>query len=259
MSRVESRYAVVTGAAGGVGQAICRELVSEGYVVAGLDKDRPAYDQQTGHIDLHSFVAVDLASPEATRIAFDNAVAEFPRLDLLVNCAGIREVKSVLDLELEEWLSVMAVNLTSVFVLSQAAGKTMSRTGSGSIVNISSVSGMIGVPSRSAYCSSKHGVIGLTRAMAADLGPFGIHVNAVCPGMVETPMTASYATEPEMVDGIDATVPLKRLGMAGEVANVVVFLAGEGSSFINGAVVPVDGGFTAVKTYNPLGKSKSFG
>ena len=143
------------------------------------------------------------------------------------------------------------VNLGGTFHCSQAAARTMVAAGGGSIVNVASTSALAADPSRTAYCASKAGILGLTRAMALDLGPHGVRVNAVCPGLVRTPLTEPYFADQAFVDGLADVSPLGRAADPAEMADVVAFLAGDGARHVTGVALPVDGGFLAGKSWEP--------
>jgi meso-butanediol dehydrogenase/(S,S)-butanediol dehydrogenase/diacetyl reductase len=165
-----------------------------------------------------------------------------------VNSAGIREITPAMDLEAELWNRVIAVNLHGTFHVSQAFARLALVTKMpASIINISSVAGMMGIPKRAAYVSSKHAIIGLTREMAMELGPHGIRVNAVAPGLVRTALTESYFSNPDLIRSMHASRPLGRAARVEEVASVILFLASDEASFVTGATIPVDGGFSAGK------------
>ncbi len=176
---LDGRVAVVTGAAGGLGAAVADRLAADGAAVERIDLEG---DGRRLDVRDHAAVAA--------------AFAQIGRIDVLVNCAGIREIVPVLELSAEEWQRVIDVNLGGTFNCSQAAARTMAAAGGGSIVNVASTSALAADPSRTAYCASKAGILGLTRAMALDLGPRGVRVNAVCPGLVRTPLTESLLRRP---------------------------------------------------------------
>ncbi len=261
------RTAVVTGAFGGLGLAICRRLAEDGLTIAALDRpdaDREAEfrRQMTAAHGKARVMVIPVNVTDAASVAqaFEQVIGQTGRVDVLVNNAGIREIVSPLELSFEEWNRVLAVNLSGPFLCSQAAARAMIQGKSGgSIINIASITGLVGVESRAAYCSTKHGLIGLTRSLTADLGPHGIRVNAVCPGLTVTPLTSSYAGTPEMQRALATTVPLAGgLAEPEDIAHAVSFLAGPGSRFVSGVSIPVDGGFVATKSYDPAGLSAAF-
>lgn len=167
---------------------------------------------------------------------------------VLVNCAGMREICNVVDLSLEEWNRVFALNVTAPFLLSKYfVDQISSKSTNNNIVNISSVSGLMGEPHRAAYVSSKHALIGLTKQMAVEFGGAGIRVNSVAPGVVRTEMTESYFEDEKQLALINNAHLLSRSGLPEEIANVVLFLASTKASFITGAIYAVDGGWLAGK------------
>jgi len=176
------------------------------------------------------------------------AADRFGGLDILVNCAGVRGVGSVMEVDAEQWRRVHAVNLEGTLYPSQSFAKLASKIGKpGAIVNISSMAGIMGIPNRASYVSSKHAIVGLTREMAMEAGPLGIRVNAVAPGMIRTPMTEVMFTDPEGERRISAVHPVGRAGRPEEVAAVILFLASDAASFVTGVILPVDGGYSAGK------------
>lgn len=179
-----------------------------------------------------------------------DAVRHHGRLDVLVNSAGIREITPMLDLELAEWRRVLAVNLDGVFNTSQAFARAVRDLGTPAvIVNVASVAGLMGVPDRAAYVASKHGVVGLTKEMAMELGPLGIRVNAIAPGSVRTPLTERYFSDPALVERLNASHPLGRVAAPEEIAAAILFAASDDAGFMTGAVLPVDGGYAAGKAW----------
>jgi 2-deoxy-D-gluconate 3-dehydrogenase len=169
----------------------------------------------------------------------------FGRINILVNNAGINIPRPVLDVTEEEWDAVLNTNLKGLFFCSQAVGRVMLREGGGSIVNVASTMGLVAMPDRAAYCSSKGGVIQVTKVMALAWATEGIRVNAIAPTFVVTDMTSAMLEEPEVMENVMKMIPMRRVGEVGEIAQAVVFLASPASSFVTGVVLPVDGGYLA--------------
>ncbi len=242
---------VVTGAGGGIGAETARRFAGEGAAVALLDRSLPAAAAAAGQAGSRALAReTDVTDPASVRSAFSWALAKFGRLDCLVNSAGIREITPALDLPFQDWARVIAVNLTGTFLASQAFARIAIESGrSASIVNLASTAGLLGLPNRAAYVASKHGVVGLTKQMAVELGAQRIRVNAVAPGVVRTAMTEQYFGDPAMAQVVIDAHPLGRWAEPHEIAEAILFLASEASGFTTGAVLPVDGGFTAGKRF----------
>jgi len=252
--RLDGWGVLVTGGASGIGAETVRRFVGQGAAVAILDNSlnaalEVAEDAGAGGARVVAY-EVDVTDPASVHRTVSLARATFGRLDCLVNCAGIREITPVLDLEPEDWSRVISVNLTGTFLASQAFARAVVLDGnSGSIVNVASTAGLLGLPRRAAYVASKHGVVGLTKQMAVELGAHRIRVNAVAPGVVRTPMTEAYFADDETARRVDESHPLGRHGEPGEIADAIFFLASPSSSFTTGAVLSVDGGFTAGRRF----------
>ena len=250
--RFQDQAVLVTGGGSGIGQQVCYAAAREGARVAvgDLDLERAQatateIDQRKG--EAHAF-HIDVASPESATRFIEAAETTLGRLDVLVNSAGIREIVPVLDLSFEEWQRVISVNLSGTFLPSQAfARRLVSQGKAGRIVNLASVLGLMAAPKRAAYTASKHGVVGLTRQMALELGEKNIRVNAVAPGVVRTPLTERYFQDPEQAQTIRDVHALGRWAEPQEIATAILFLAAEENGFITGTVLTVDGGWTIGK------------
>ncbi|HZZ45533.1 MAG TPA: SDR family NAD(P)-dependent oxidoreductase [Pseudonocardia sp.] len=245
-----TRTAVITGAGSGIGAATALRLAENGYHVALLDRDEgPAGEiaaRITGAGGQATVRVVDVSDPDQVGAAF--SALPFTTLDALVNNAGIREIRGFDELTTQEWYRVIDVNLHGTFHCVKAAAG-MLRAAQGSVVNVSSVAGLMGVPGRVAYTASKHAVIGLTKALAAEFGPDNVRVNAVCPGVIETPLTESYFGDENIVRGLRSVHTLGRWGTPDEIASVIEFLCGSQAAFCTGSVFTADGGFTSSKTF----------
>lgn len=239
------KVAVVTGAARGIGLAIAKKFLAEGYCVALLDIDGSELAKADATLGDDTLAIVcDVADPEQIRASVDEVVARFGRIDALVNNAGIAVFKPLLQTTFEEWERVLAVNLTGPFLLTQACAPVMLRTSGGCIVNIGSISGLRASTLRVAYGTSKAALAHLTRQQAAELGTLGIRVNLIAPGPVDTAMAKLVHTQDIRADYHDA-IPLNRYGLEEEIAAAVWFLCSDAASYVNGQCLAVDGGFDA--------------
>lgn len=248
---LRGKVALVTGGGRGIGAAAAQRFAACGASVAVLDRRAELAQHTAQQIRADGGVAEALIADVTDEDAVLAAVAEAERrlgpLDVLVNNAGIAERASFLDMESGAWRRVIDVNLTGVFFLSQAVARRMVERGaSGAIVNVASVAGLTAMSGRVAYVASKHGVVGLTKMMALDLGSRGIRVNAVAPGAVETELTG-LADSPEARARVAASHPLGRAGQPEEVAELIVYLASDRAAFMTGSIVSIDGGFLAGK------------
>jgi NAD(P)-dependent dehydrogenase (short-subunit alcohol dehydrogenase family) len=241
---VKSRVALVTGAASGIGRACVERLIAGGTAVAAIDLDASAMRD----LDVLA-LAADVTDDAAVQAAVARAEAELGPLDAVVNVAGITgsaDAAACHVTPVDEWRRVIDVNLTGPFLVCHAALGGMLERGRGSIVNVASAAGLVAFPGRCAYSASKGGVVQLTRSLAADYAARGIRANAVCPGMVDTPMTHWRLEQPDLRAAVLQKIPAGRVATADEVAEAVVLLTGDGLAYMNGAMLVIDGGWTAV-------------
>jgi len=252
MGRVQDKVALVTGGASGIGLATAELLAAEGARVVIGDVDRAAGERAAAAIGPRAIVhQLDVTREDDWIAVTDRVTADVGRLDILVNNAGVVLMKSIEETTLEEWRSLMAVNLDGVFLGCKHAVRVMKERGGGAIVNMSSVAGMIGHVSLAAYCASKGGVRLLTKSVAlhcARLG-YNIRCNSVHPSFADTPMLDSMIAigrDPaKMRESLTAAAPLGRLAEPNEIAGMILFLASDESAFTTGAEFVIDGGMTA--------------
>ncbi len=238
------RTAIVTGAGVGIGKGIASALADEGYnvVVADIDEEngRKVAEELSGRGVQSLAVKCDVSSAADVERLFSQTAETFGKVDVLVNNAGIYPFVPFEKMQESDWDKVMDVNLKSVFLCSKEALKTMSE--GGRIINISSIASLVGFSGLTHYCATKGGVNGMVRALALEMAPKNITVNAVAPGVIRTPGTRVVEDlEKQMMP----MIPLARVGQPEDIANAVVFLASEKSSYITGQVIVVDGGWTA--------------
>ena len=251
MTTLAGQVALVTGAAGGIGQAITGALHDAGARVALVDVDKTALDAAAGHWDDGEVVsfAADLTDDDETAALPDRVRGHFGGLDVLVNNAGVRQILPMLEISPTDWRHTLDVDLTAPFVLCQAVIPGMIEQGRGKIVNIASMAGALAFHNRAAYCTAKAGLMMLTKAVTVEFGGQGIWCNAVAPGVVETPMTSSYFRSEAMAASIRANAPMERWAQPEEIARPVLFLSGPDSDYVNGTTLFADGGWTAGKGY----------
>ena len=257
---MENRVAIVTGAARGIGRRVAMTLAEQGYAVAANDLDTPEETleelERAGADSLS--VPGDVSDEEAVRGIVGAVMDGFGRVDVLVNNAGISLISPAEETTLADWRRVLEVNLTGPFLTCREFGREMLHRGSGSIVNVSSVAGLLGVADRAAYNASKHGLVGLTRTLAAEWGGRGVRVNAVCPGWVKTEMDVEDQAGGGYTDrDIVGRVPMGRFATPDDVARAVAFLADpEESAFVNGHTLSVDGGWFGDGSWESLRRHK---
>ncbi len=240
---MKGRVAIVTGAARGIGREICLKLAGRGADVVGVDVLAEELAQTVKDLKDKGVKATgkstNVTDSSAMKKMVEEVIEEFGKVDIMVNNAGITRDGLLLTMDEEQWDQVINVNLKGVFVGIQAVSRSMVRAKYGRIVNLASVSGVMGNPGQANYAASKAGVIGLTKTAAKELGRKNITVNAVAPGFIDTEMTR--ALPERLTEAVKPLIALRRLGEAEEVASVVAFLASDEASYITGQVLIVDG------------------
>jgi meso-butanediol dehydrogenase/(S,S)-butanediol dehydrogenase/diacetyl reductase len=244
--RLAGRAALVTGAASGIGAACVARFAEEGAVVGGLDVAAPPEGSAA-----RRWWEADVRDEDAVARVVAEATDALGELDVLVNAAGVLSIGSADVMTRDEWDRVLGVNLTGTWLVSKHVVRGMAARGRGSIVNLASIEGLIGFSGQTAYNVSKGGVVLLTRNMATDFGPAGVRVNCLCPGLIDTPLTA-VLRDPALATVRERFVEWHTLGRAGrpdEVAAAALFLASDDASFVHGEALVVDGGLTAGRRF----------
>jgi NAD(P)-dependent dehydrogenase (short-subunit alcohol dehydrogenase family) len=256
----DKRVAVITGGAQGIGRRTAELLGERGYSLAIIDLHNPAetvraIEDRGGHAFGY---AGDLTDETSVSGFAEEVLERFGRVDVLVNNAGISLIRPAEETSLRDYRRVLEVNLVAPFLLAKLFGEKMLAAGSGSIVNVASIAGLVGIADRAAYNTSKHGLIGLTRTLAAEWGGRGVRVNAVCPGWVKTEMDAVDQAKGTYSDAdITGRIPMGRFASADDIARAIGFLADDiESAFINGHTLVVDGGWTVDGSWESLRMSK---
>lgn len=253
--RVQDKVALITGGASGLGAESARRLAREGAAIVLTDMAVEAGQAVADEIMAEGHTALFMAQNVTDEARWAEVVAavltRFGRLDVLVNSAGIASGGGpLLSVTFEDWRNMISINLDGTFLGMKAAAPVMVEAGRGSIINLSSILGKVGLAGAPAYCASKGGVLMLTKATALELAPLGVRVNSVHPGFIETPMVVNAIQNSEngneMRDTIISRHAMGRLGVAREIADGIVFLASDESSFMTGAELVIDGGYTAI-------------
>lgn len=240
--RLNGKTALVTGAGKGIGRACAEALANAGASVIAVARTSSDLEDLRGACPGIS----QCWSMDVTGDAFLQAVASLDRLDVLVNNVGTNKPQPFIDVDCAALDLMLNLNVRAAFLAAQAAARIMVRQGSGSIIHMGSQMGHVGAPNRTVYCMTKHAIEGLTRAMAVELAPSGVRVNAVAPTFIETPMTRPMLDDPAFHRDVISRIPLGHVGHVRDVANAVLYLASPASAMTTGDSLKVDGGWTAV-------------
>jgi 3-oxoacyl-[acyl-carrier protein] reductase len=240
MAELDGRVAVVTGGFRGIGLATAKQLAAGGARVAVLDLDESGRSAAEKELADGVGLICDICELEQVRATVATIESELGGIDVLVNNAGVTRDNLLVRMKDEEWDLVLNVNLRGTFNMTRAVGKGMIKRRSGSIINLASVVGVMGNAGQANYASAKAGVIGFTKAVAKELAPRGVRVNAVAPGFIDTQMTAKLSEKAR--DMLMAQIPMGKLGQPEDVATVIRFLAGPAAGYVTGQVIVVDGG-----------------
>lgn len=248
--RLQDKVAIVTGGDTGIGKAICIAMAREGAKITidyhGDEKPAAALVR-----DIQGFggtacrIGADVSEPAQVQQLIEAAVSRYGKLDIIVNNAGIEEQHPFMEMPLEAYEKTIAVNLTGTWLGCQIAARQMVKQGGGGrIINISSVHEEISMPTNAAYCASKGAIRMLTRTIAVELAKYGITVNDVCPGAIDTPIDTSVKRDPEKMNALLAEIPMRRMGRPEEIAQLCVYLASEDAAYVTGASFFIDGGMS---------------
>jgi 3-oxoacyl-[acyl-carrier protein] reductase len=243
MDELKGKFAIITGSAGGIGASTALMFANEGaegIIIADIDDKRAKVIIDKIRKETNTkceFIKTDISKKKNIENLFDKNLILFPRLDILVNCAGICTTFSIKEIDQKQWDKVLSINLRGTYLCCREAFRIMEEQRSGKVINISSISGRVGgIATGIDYCTSKGGIISLTMSLAKIAGPYNINVNAVAPGFIDTEMTKDFTHF-----NIE-TVPLRRIGKPEDVANVITFLASEKSRYITGETININGG-----------------
>lgn len=243
--RLEGRTALVIGAGSGIGQAAARGLAAHGAFVYCTDVKHELAEATARELPQGAALIADVTEAASVQKALDQALCERGRLDVVVTTPAVNVRKPLLAYTEEEFERVINVNLKGTFIVLREAGQRMAAQGSGSIIAISSIRSLTVEPGQGVYAATKSGIVQLVRALAAELGPQGVRVNAIAPGVVETPLTQPIKSKPDWYNAYAAKSVFNRWASADEMAGAVVYLGSDASSYVTGTVLFVDGGWTA--------------
>jgi len=248
--RIDGRAALVTGGNRGIGRAIAQAFAEAGGAVVVTSREAARAEEAAGQIAESTGqkcigLALDVRDGGSVAAAMERTVSELGGLEILVNNAGVNIRESITDLKDESWHEIIETNLAGAMRCSRAVAGRMKENRWGRIINIGSILSFIGIAERAAYASSKAGLLGMTRAMALDLAPYGVTVNALCPGVFKTEINRPILNDPEYLREFLKQIPLGAMGDPAQLMGAAVFLASEASSYVTGAALMVDGGWTA--------------
>jgi len=250
MFDLKNKVAIITGARRGMGKSHAIKFAKAGAKVVVSDISQEECQSVVDEIKKNGGEGLaakcDVTKKDEVEAMVKKTIEKWGKVDILVNNAGICQFKPFLELTEEEWDRTIDINLKGYFFCAQAVAKEMVKQKAGAIVNIASIAmGQVGVgfPSITHYCASKGGIVAMTEALALELAPYNIRVNAVAPGAIDTPMADSTKQDPKVLEGTLARIPMRRMGKAEEVSNLVLFLASDASSYMTGSTVVIDGGW----------------
>lgn len=251
--RFKNQAVIITGASSGIGRAAALAFAGEGANVCIADIDKVSGDrvgQEIEKLGTEALVlGVDIAKEEKVQGLMDTVINHWHRLDILVNNAGIYYQANAIDMELEKWNNLLAVNLTGAFLCTKHAARAMLRGPGGVIVNVASEAALVAIPDQVAYNVSKAGLVALTKSCAVDLTLKGVRVNCVCPGTTDTPLVeaaVNKAPDPAAARrALEASRPINRLGKPEEIASAILYLASREAGYATGSILSIDGGYTS--------------
>jgi 2-hydroxycyclohexanecarboxyl-CoA dehydrogenase len=243
---LQGRIAVVTGGASGIGAAIARQLSRDGAAVAILDLDKDGAAEVAREIEKSGGralgVRANVAVPGSVSTAIDQVETELGPVGILVNNAGFGGIVPLASMTTSQWDRMIAVHLSGTFHCTRAVVNGMIERRAGRIVNISSVGGLVGAPGNVHYSAAKAGILGFTKALAAELGPSGVTVNAIAPGLIETPILRAAGLDEQAIQNLKGMVPLGRIGQPEDIASACAYIASDAASFLTGQVISPNGG-----------------
>lgn len=247
MGKLEGKTAIVTGAGSGIGKGIAKRFAKEGAKVIVSDIDTEGGKDVVNEIEDSDgeaiFVRTDVSESEDVNELVEETLEKYDEIDILVNNAGVYIQKPITEMEIDEWDKVLDVNLKGDFLMIRSVAQEMIEEGEGNIINVSSIAGKVGYPNSAAYSASKGGIIAMTRALALELSPKGINVNAIAPGVIKTAMTEDLLEDEDVSEQMLANTPIGRFGKPEDIASAAVYLASEESDFVTGETMFVEGGW----------------